>query len=657
MKQFLSALLLLLLAASQVDAATTWWLRPSGGTTGTCSQARGSSDPGFYLRTFAALNACSSPAFAGGDTVKLKGGTYTEFMASGGFTVPAGSVGAPTILEAVGTETVIFTGLSGIGDGATFDFRTGHSYITLQGDIQAKNFKIDHTGHACEEGLLVLGTANHLTFRGMDVGNCVGNGISLFGITGSTSSNVIIEYSRVHHNGGVQVGTEQNHGIYLSSSNNTVRFTEIDNNSGYGLHNYDSSGSSSGNVFTNLNVHHNGTTEGAGVILTGNGSELLNSYIWGGTGGRGIQVENPATNVKITGVSLYNNATRELNVRAGATGTIIQNVAISNTIGSDLVVNAGSGTTFAKLHCSASDTGCTSTGDPLFVQPAIGDFHLQSGSPIKATGDNFGGVYLFDYDSVARTGIAIGAFEFVETPTPTVLVGQYSCDDVVTDSSGEGNNGTLNGGATYGVGQYNSGCAFDGINDYVSIADDNSLDLAQFTLEAWVNLTTVDAVDRVVIAKSGAYFLYATSSNPACPSGIRGGFIDVATGVKAVCYATPLSAATPAFLALTYDGTTLKLYVNGVLVTSQAGGGTIVSNSGAVAIGSNGTGGEFLQGIIDEVRIYNAPLTLAEIGTDKITSINPVVLPPTAAAIKIGTGAGALKCGTGAGACKFGAGT
>ncbi len=76
-KLFLATLFFL--ATSQVEAAT-WWLRPSGGTTGTCAQARGAGDPGFYLRSFAALNACSGPAFVGGDTVKLKAGTYTEVM-------------------------------------------------------------------------------------------------------------------------------------------------------------------------------------------------------------------------------------------------------------------------------------------------------------------------------------------------------------------------------------------------------------------------------------------------------------------------------------------------------------------------------------------------------------------------------------------------
>ena len=662
MKKFFLALFILL--ASTDAAATTWWLRPSGGTTGNCTTARGTTDPNAYLRTFAALNLCSSPALVGGDTIKLKGGTYTEFMASGGFTIPAGSAGTRTIIEAVGTEVVTFTGLSGVGDGATFDFRSAHSYITLQGDTQARNFKIDLSGYSsCEEGILILGTANNLTFRGMDISNCVGNGISVFGTVG----NNIIEYSRIHHNGGVQTGTEQAHGIYLSTSNNIVRFTEIDNNSGYGLHNYDSAGTSTGNVFENLNIHHNGTTEGAGAILSGIGTILRNSIIWNGTGKRAIQVYNASTNVEITGVTLSNNAQRELDIMPSATGTKVRNTVIRNTIGSDLVLDPSGSSTFTTNHCTAVDTGCTTTGDPEFEDPDNGNFRLKPTSSIKTGATNYGGAYLFDYYSVARTGISKGAVEFVTDPTPTELLAEISCDNVVTDSSGKGNNGTLTGGATYGTGKYNNECKFDGVNDYVNIPHSASLNLSQFTMSAWVNLTTVDATDRLLMGKLGSFGLFVTSSNPSCLSGIRSFFIDAAAGVQSACYILPITAAISVFVAASYDGDSLHIYYNGALATSQSVGGTIQTNTNPFTIGGR-SGGDFLLGGIDNVRLYNyarngttgsgtcptAGGKKSEILCDMDTPINPVTIPPTTY-LKLGASATGLKLGPSTTALKLGA--
>ncbi len=362
-KLFLATLFFL--ATSQVEAAT-WWLRPSGGTTGTCAQARGAGDPGFYLRSFAALNACSGPAFVGGDTVKLKGGTYTEFSGpTAGFTIPSGTIGAPTILEAAGVEAVTFNTTGGFS--TTFDINN-QSYITLQGDINAKNFKIDLSGMAaCDQGVLIRGTSHHITLRGMDIANCLtGNGVSLFG----ASNNTVLQYSRLHGHGGVQAGTEQSHAIYISTSNNTVEFTEIDNNTGYGLHNYDSTGKSTGNVFRNLNIHHNATTVAAGAILSG-GSKLYNSEISNNTGARGIQVWGASAGVTISNVTLRNNAGTEIQIQGGATGTTIEDTVIANTIGSAIITDAGTGSTSSRVLCPRAGTLCTQTGTPLFEPIAI----------------------------------------------------------------------------------------------------------------------------------------------------------------------------------------------------------------------------------------------------------------------------------------------
>jgi hydrogenase maturation factor HypE len=117
---------------------------------------------------------------------------------------------------------------------------------------------------------------------------------------------------------------------------------------------------------------------------------------------------------------------------------------------------------------------------------------------------------------------------------------------------------------------------------------------------------------RTVVMKETAgglvYALYAHDNAPYPAAYVRAGGVDVAVaGVTSL----PLNAWT--HLATTYDGATLRLNVNGVVVHSQASGGTIQVSTGRLRIGGNAVWGEWFAGRIDEVRIYNRALSPAEI--------------------------------------------
>ena len=87
-------------------------------------------------------------------------------------------------------------------------------------------------------------------------------------------------------------------------------------------------------------------------------------------------------------------------------------------------------------------------------------------------------------------------------------------------------------------------------------------------------------------------------------------------------------------LAVTYNNSSLNLYVNGSLVRSVATSGALLTSTGVLRIGGNSVWGEYFQGIIDEVRIYNRALSQAEIQSDMNTPISTASnMAPTITAI------------------------
>lgn len=74
-------------------------------------------------------------------------------------------------------------------------------------------------------------------------------------------------------------------------------------------------------------------------------------------------------------------------------------------------------------------------------------------------------------------------------------------------------------------------------------------------------------------------------------------------------------------LAATFDGATLRLYRNGTQVATRAASGTIITSSNPLRIGGNTVWGEYFNGRIDEIRIYNRVLAQSEFQTDMNSAV------------------------------------
>jgi chitodextrinase len=150
------------------------------------------------------------------------------------------------------------------------------------------------------------------------------------------------------------------------------------------------------------------------------------------------------------------------------------------------------------------------------------------------------------------------------------------------------------------------------------------------TLEAWVRPSVTLSGWRSVVTKDVDRYYLMGSSNPQNRPAAGGTFN---TTNQNVFGTAGLAVNTWTHVAATYDRTTIRLYVNGVQVATGAQTAAISTSTSALTIGADSYG-EYFNGLIDEVRVYNRALTVAEIQTDMATplggSAGPDTTPPSA---------------------------
>jgi len=209
-------------------------------------------------------------------------------------------------------------------------------------------------------------------------------------------------------------------------------------------------------------------------------------------------------------------------------------------------------------------------------------------------------------------------------PSGSGLVAAYSFNEntgsTVHDASGNNNTGTISAAQWTSSGRYGSALSFNGASSILTVADSPTLDLTTgLTLEAWVNPSATPQGWQAVLFKEmpgdGAYFLYRSGYGPVPVAGIFSGVERQILGTSGP------GVNTWTHLAFTYDGAVERLYVNGVQVSSRAQTGAIQTSTGVLHIGGDDLWGEYFQGLIDEIRIYNRALSAAEVQTDMNTPV------------------------------------
>jgi glucose/arabinose dehydrogenase len=242
--------------------------------------------------------------------------------------------------------------------------------------------------------------------------------------------------------------------------------------------------------------------------------------------------------------------------------------------------------------------------------------------------------------AVPNTTTSYTANYQVDTSLPAGLQAAYPFEEgngpTSVDFTGHGNTATLNSAVWWPGAKYGNGLSFNGTTAYASAADSNTLDIGNTgTIEAWIKATNIGKWQSV-IAKGNAnatnghnYSMEITPGN-VVECGVSNGSIG-----KTMDSSTSLASGQFYHLACTWDGSTFKVYINGVLDNSSSQTFAPAGNTSPLYIGQYGGSADRFDGIIDEVRLYNRALSAAEISLDMNTAITQGQTDSTAPSVSI----------------------
>ena len=225
----------------------------------------------------------------------------------------------------------------------------------------------------------------------------------------------------------------------------------------------------------------------------------------------------------------------------------------------------------------------------------------------------------------AAPGSAVGP------PAPRAgLVLHYPMEAItqgtVADASGRGLTGRLVAvsGAprlTPSLGGYGRALELVGTrHQYVDVPRSTALDVDRYTLSAWVRYTGVEndlTLGRwEVLEKAGAYWMNVRTDGRVRVGGFYGGCTNPSWQFLDSTVALPTGRWK--HVASTYDGTTLRVFVDGRAVGSRPVSGRTCASSEPLAVGAknNPTKGlleAFWDGRLDDVRVYDRALAPAEV--------------------------------------------
>lgn len=192
-------------------------------------------------------------------------------------------------------------------------------------------------------------------------------------------------------------------------------------------------------------------------------------------------------------------------------------------------------------------------------------------------------------------------------------------EGTIYDETDNDNDGIYNGALYQQAGQVDYALGFDGVNDYVTVPDADNLKPGNITLMGWVKFRAIPyAGDCWMIGKrltpSAGYsdIAYAIVRRGAGANKAKITIEAFSTSAQSTTIFSASNTNQWFHFCGTYDGTYLKIYINGQLKGTVTHVGTLSSSTGSLILvsPSNQTALD-----LDEVAIWDRALTADEIAT------------------------------------------
>ena len=357
-----------------------YYVAKTGKDSYSCAQAQSQSTPKLTIN--GGLSCLS-----GGDTLLIRAGTYTEIVSSGvGTNMPSGlSWANPTTIASYplncskGTlygpgpscEVVIIQPPPGSPENP-FGIKGAIQYLIVDGII------VDGTNSPAGVNLVRYdGNPPAVPHFTRLINNEFRNaGCVIISVGGVGNSDHEFSHNKIHGDRNYfdpKYAPQGCHGIYQSEADSVIDSNEIYDMSGWGIHIYSQASSiADNNVVRNNYVHDNAHV---GILLgSGHGNIGYNNIVT--RNGLGIQLGFSTINPLVYNNTVVGNGAC-IEVGTASAGSIIKNNICWQNQNSDTIVDYGSGTIQSNNLIGI---------DPKFVNSAVDDFRLQSGSPAIGAG-------------------------------------------------------------------------------------------------------------------------------------------------------------------------------------------------------------------------------------------------------------------------------
>jgi fibronectin type 3 domain-containing protein len=213
------------------------------------------------------------------------------------------------------------------------------------------------------------------------------------------------------------------------------------------------------------------------------------------------------------------------------------------------------------------------------------------------------------------------------------LVGYWRLDEgtgtTVSDATGTGNTGIFVGNPIWTTGITGQALSFTSPSTYVVVPDSSSLRIStdEMTVAAWVKINSFPLrssnTDPAIVEKDGSEFMLGLAGSNSNTPRFR---LTTTSGTVTVQFGSSSVGRWYHYVGV-YDGSKMRLYESGVLIGSKAQSGTIDMSTVDLNIGHRSLYNSYVDGTIDEVRIYNRALTGVEV--QALYNSTPDTTPPS----------------------------